>query len=155
MRLNSDSVFLFEESFQRCDPLTQTEDLHGAVKLLGLGERRCDTDVLILGIFAVGEGSARIGELNTDLSAELNASLCSSGKTIEADEIAAVGMSPGTDIIAVQALFKNCQSAVKLGAQVICLLFHMLSESFGTSEEFDMPELIEFIVTQGLYTHLL
>ena len=120
-------------------------------------ERRiggCDTDVAVLRVLAVGEGSARTGELHAGLLALVHHLLCAAVHGLKADEVAAVGLGPAADAEAAQLLLEDILYHFELGANDLRMLPHVLHHAVDVLEEAYMPQLIHLVVADGLVLHL-
>ena len=134
-------LFLAHQLFKRRDLYADTEDFHGLLEILEgwIGGR--DTDVAVVGVLAVGEGGTSAGHDHASLLGQGDRPLGGAGHGIEADEVTALGPTPGGDLKRRDLPVEGVQDRDELGPQYTGVLFHELQGVRLVLEILHVPQL--------------
>src|SRR3712207_4341291 len=124
----------------------------GQIRKRGVGGR--NSNVGVLGIPVIGISCSGVSQSDTGLLAAADNLLGAAGKSLEADEVTAVGQGPASNTETSQLLIKGPLHHLKLGADDSCVLSHMGLDTVKILKVTDVAQLVDFIVTDGLVLHL-
>ena len=129
---------------------TDTEDFHSLLQFGNRGISRCDTDVGILRILAVGVGCAGSGQHNASLLAQGDNPLGTALHHVYADKVTAVRLSPGGYALSGKLCAQMAQHRFKFRCKKRTVKLHMLQYAVDVLEEHHVTQLVELIRTDGL-----
>ena len=108
-----------------------------------------------MGILSVRIRRARAGHNHSGILALGYDRLGAAVKGIEGYEVSAVGLGPGSDLQSAQLSGQDLVHRLKSGTKDRGLFSHMGLDAVQILEETDMAQLIDLIVADHLYVHLL
>ena len=106
-------------------------------------------------VLSIRVGCSGAGHHNSGILCQRNDSLRTAFHGIEGNEVASLGLQPGTDLKTAELLFQNLFHRFKLRPHDRGMLLHMLPDSIQIFEIPDVTKLIQLIMTDGLNGHLL
>ena len=106
-------------------------------------------------VLSIRVGRSGAGHHHSGILCQRNNPLRTSFHGIEGNEVASLGLQPGTDLQSAELLFQNLFHRFKLRTHNRGMLLHMLPDSFQIFEIPDVTELIQLIMADGLNGHLL
>ena len=122
----------------------------GLLQLLHRGQRGGDTDVAVLGVFAIGEGGSGPGHHHADLLAQLQGALGQTGLGVQGDEVAAGGPVPLGDAQGRDLGVQGGQNGLELRLEDGGVALHQGQGVLPVLQETHVPQLVYLIKADDL-----
>lgn len=135
---------------QRRHPQADAEHGDGLLQLRHRRQGGGDTDIAVVGVDAVGERSPCTGHGDARLLAQGQRPSGAAGHGVQTDEIAAHGPLVVRDAQRCDLPVQTVQHRVELGSQNGRVLLHQRQRVRPVLEEQHMPQLVDFVKTDGL-----
>ena len=144
---------LLIQQFFQCGQLqTDGEHFHCLVEVFHRGQAGSQTQMVVVGVKAVGVGSTGGGQHNTGFPAQAPGALGSTGHGVQGYEVAAAGIGPVSDVQILDLLVQPLCQNFKLGSHDGSVTLHDLQGVLLVLQILHVTQLVDLVVGDHLHT---